>query len=579
MSADDKKDLQEQQDSVVTIDFEQVEEVSRAFFQESQEILEGLDQIIMKLEDDPSNADHINMLFRKVHTLKGSVGAVPGGQLFGSLAHEFEALLTQIKRESRKVTKGCIDLFLNSSRLLSLLAEALREKREVYPEELSEAIELITEYGSFQFTDIPGGASEKKRAVSKVHRESDVAEEGVWLSIKQFNDMQKLSGELLVIKNFFQMMNQTVNFRTEPELFERRQSSFSQSLAKISEQFQNHIQAIRKEKAEESFQGLQVLVRQASTELNKTVQLHTSGLDMWIDKALGRDLYESSVHLVRNSIDHGIEDQFERTVEGKPSMGQIYLDIKEINGVIHLEFRDDGKGLDRERILARAVKNGLVRENEVSSLTDQDVFQFIFEAGFSTKDKITTISGRGVGMDVVMTTVEKYGGHIQIESQPGKGSCFKLIVPIPQNVMVESSLLCTWRNLQVAVPLTAVAHISSCEEMQVTHVDHLRYCQFNGMTVPLMTYQEMKDLRVDSSSFDADRSSAIFIKSKQATVALLVDRIESQTDLVIKPFGKIIGQMKGFKGISILADERVAYVIEPEELMSLMVIPSMVEAA
>lgn len=577
MSGEDKKDLGTQLDEVVMIDFEQVEQVSRAFFEESQEILQDLDQLILKLEDQPDDKDQLNILFRKVHTLKGSVGAVPGGQLFGSLAHEFEALLNRIKRENRKVTKGCIDLFLNSSRMLSLLATALREKREVFPEELSEAIELISHYGAFEFLDEGVHEIAPKKKIKAV--KGEVVDEGVWLSSKQFDEIMKLSGELLVIKNFFQMMNQTVNFRVEPEVFERRQSSFSQSLTKISEQFQNHVQTIRKETAEESFQGLSVLVRQASTELNKTVQLHMTGLDLQIDKTLGRDLNESLVHLVRNSIDHGIEDQFERTVAGKPSIGQLYLDIKENNGVIHLEFRDDGKGLDRERILARAVQNGLVRESEVSSLSDQDIFEFIFEAGFSTKDKITTISGRGVGMDVVKSTVEKYGGQIQIESTPHQGSCFRLLVPIPQNIMVESSLLCTWRHLQLAVPLTSVAHISSCEEMQITHVDKLRFCQFHGLTVPLLNYDEIRNLTKDDQAFDPHKSSAVFIKTKHMTLALLVDRIEAQTDLVIKPFGSIIGTMPGFKGISILADEKVTYVIDPEQMAALMTPPSVLKEA
>lgn len=549
---------------VVMIDFDQIEQVSQAFFVESQEILAELPKLILKLEDNPEDDEQINVLFRKVHTLKGSVGAVPGGQLFGSLAHEFEALLNKIKREHHHVNADCLQLFFNSSRLLTLLAEALREKRELYPEELSEAIELITKYGAFKFENVSVTGKKKKATKAIVTESSD---DGVWLSMKQFNEIVRLSGELLVTKNFFQMMSQTVNFRTEADLFERRRSSFQQTLNKITEQFQGHIQAIRKEKVEDCFQGLNVLIRQASTELNKTVQLQSTGMDMWIDKTLGQDLYESLVHLVRNSIDHGIEDQFERTVEGKPSMGQLFLDIRESNGSICLDFKDDGKGLDRERILQRAIKNGLVTEEESPTLTDQQVFEFIFESGFSTKDKVTTISGRGMGMDVVMTTVEKYGGHIRIESEPGKGSSFYLVVPIPQNIMVESSLLCRWQNFQFAVPLTSVGHISSCDGLQITELDRFRFCQFHGQTVPLMNYSEMVHQKTEP--FDPQNSSAIFIKRGDAHFALLVDRIESQTDLVVKPFGKIVGSLKGFKGISILADEQVTYVIEPDEMSDL----------
>lgn len=568
--SDEKKSLEnsQQEDAVIMIDFEQVEEVSRVFFEESKEILEDLDGLILKIENDPANADLINLLFRKIHTIKGSVGAVPGGQLLGSLAHECEALLTRIKRESRTVTKECIDLFLKSSRLLKVLAESLRDKREVYPEELSEAIELISAYGTFNFAET---SSVVNTSLKKDQAKGNTEENGVWLSVSQMNEFLRISGELLVLKNFFHMMNQTVNFREQPELFERRQTDFSQNLAKISDQFQKQVQIVRKEKASESFQGLHVLVRQASTELNKNVQLDIAGGDQLIDKGLGQDLYEALVHLVRNSIDHGIEDQFERALQGKSPIGSLHLDIAEKNNTVYISFNDDGKGLDKEKILQRAVRLSLVGEDEAQKLTDEEIYRFIFHAGFSTKEKVTTISGRGVGMDIVLATVEKYLGKIIIENTEGRGACFRMEIPIPQHIMVESALLCTWKDFQLAVPLTSVAHIGSCDELQITTVDHLRYCQFNGLTVPLMDYQEILQLQISQSEETVRKSSAVFIKIKDTALALLVDKIEAQTDLVVKSFGKIIGNQKGFKGVSILADEKVTYILDPEKMLSLLI--------
>ncbi|MFM6926902.1 MAG: chemotaxis protein CheA [Bdellovibrio sp.] len=566
--SEDSNNSDQQIDLSGLIDFEQVEQVSRVFFEESAEILANLDKLILHLEEAPNDMEQINVIFRKVHTLKGSVGAVPGGQLLGSLAHEFEALLNRIKRENHPVTKDCIDLFLNSSRLLRLLAEALREKRELYPEELSEAIELITRYGSFNFNDSPAVRRPAHLSHKAVVRSGD--EDGVWLSMKQLNEMLRLSGELLVLKNFFSMMNQTVNFRMQPELFERRQNDFTQNLTKISDQFQSQIQSVRKEKAQDSFQGLPVLVRQAATELNKSVNLEMVGMDIFIDKSVAKDIYEALVHLVRNSIDHGIEDQFERTVEGKSSSGQLFFEVSDKNGVIHATFKDDGKGLDKDRILKRAIKNGLVSADEATRLNDDQIYRFIFEAGFSTKDKVTTISGRGVGMDVVLSLVEKYEGTISIQTELGKGTTFHLTLPAPSHIMVESALLAVWGDFQLAIPLTSVAHISSCDHLQITTVNHLRFCQFDGLTVPLMNYHEILNMSVSASTETVKSSSTIFIKSKDTMLALVVDRVEAQTDLVVKSFGRIIGEQRGFKGVSILADEKVTYILDPEALMALM---------
>ncbi|KYG67197.1 histidine kinase [Bdellovibrio bacteriovorus] len=562
-----KSELENAFEDSAFIDFEQVEEVSRVFYEESKEVLEDLDTLILKLESNPTDSELINVLFRKVHTLKGSVGAVPGGQLLGSVAHEFEALLNRIKRDSLPVTTDCVDIFLKSSRILKVLAESLRDKREVFPEELSEAIELITRYGGFTFdaSHVP-----TQRLVRPPPTSSEPNEEqGMWLSAAQMNEFLRISGELLVLKNFFQMMNQTVNFRVEPELFERRQTDFSQNLNKLCDQFQQQVQTVRKEKADDSFQGLHVLVRQASTELNKNVQLEVVGGEMLIDKGLGQDIYDALVHVARNSIDHGIEDQFERALAGKSSIGKLTLEISESNNVIHLFFGDDGKGLDKERILQKAIKSALVTQEESLKLTEEQIYNFIFEAGFSTKDKVTTMSGRGVGMDVVHNMVKRYNGKIRVENKIGEGAGFRMEIPVPQHIMVETALLCSWNGHRLAVPLASVAHITSCSGLQLNTVNHLRFTQFSGMTVPLMSYAEALNNKTDVPETQIRQSSALFIRVKDAVVGLVVDRIEAQTDLVVKGFGDIMQGQKGFKGISILADEKVTYVLEPEEFAAM----------
>lgn len=580
--SENKKDFENtHNDDVVFIDFAQVEEVSRVFFEEAKEILEELDAHILRLEQSPADRDQINLLFRKVHTIKGSVGAVPGGQLLGSLAHEFEALLGRLKRESRPADKTCIDLFLQSSRMLRVLSGGLRDKRDLYPEELSETIELITHYGSFQFSDEPSGTALVFDPTTALQSQSSSASEdaGVWLSVPQLNEFLRLSGELLVLKNFYQMMNQTVNFRLDPDLFERRQTDFSQSLGKIVDQFHGQVQSVRKETVGEALQGLHVLTRQASTELNKNVKIEIRGEDLLIDKALGKDIYEALVHIVRNSIDHGIEDQFERTVQGKTPNGTLSLEIFEKNNSIHLVFEDDGKGLDKDRILQKALSSGLVTVTDSQALSDSEIYGFIFKPGFSTKDKVTTMSGRGVGMDVVHMMIQKYQGRIAIENRPGQGACFKMEIPIPQFVMVESALLSSWQDYQFAFPITAVVHISSCHELQFNQLEHLRFCQFAGKTVPVVSYSEIILGKIETPIEEVRRMSTIFIKSKNSLFALLVHRIEAQTDLVVKKFGSFLKDQRGFKGISILADGRACYIVDPDNMVELLSLNEKTKAA
>lgn len=548
-----------------SIDFEQVEQVSRVFFEESKEILGDLDNMILRLENEPGDMEHLNILFRKVHTIKGSVGAVPGGQLMGSLAHEFEALLLSLKHGHYPANKECIDLFLKSSRILKVLSIALKEKRELYPEELSEAIEIIACYGSFKIFQ----SSDTQQLTSATQNPVELVEEGVWISKKQFDRFVDLAGELLVMKNFFQMVQQTVNFRLQPDLYERRQNDFAQNLSKICDQFQNQVQAVRKEKVYDSFGELAVLARQTSAELNKNVQLEILGGDLLIDKVLGKDLNQALVHIVRNSIDHGIEDQLERAIQGKPPAGSLILEVEEKNSRLQVTYKDDGKGLDSNKILQKVLESGIVSQETASKLTDDEIYRFIFNVGFSTKEKVTTMSGRGVGMDVVNAVIEKYHGSISIENAPGHGVCFRMELPIPQNIMVESVLLCSWKEFKFAIPLSSVVHISSCNELQFTTVNQLRYCQFNGFTVSLLNYQEMLNLKTLTDEKSVGMSAAIFIKAHDSVFALMVDKVEAKTDLVVKPFGKIIDRQSGSKGVSILADENIAYILDPEKMMAL----------
>lgn len=559
------------------IDDSAIEAVSKAFFEEAKGIFEKLEEEVLKLQSNPGDEDLINLLFRKIHTLKGSVGAVPGGQLIGSLSHEFEALLNRIKREHHVVTGECVDLFLKSSRLLKVLVNGLREKRQIYPEELSETIEIITKFGAFQFDG--NAAPAAKQVVHKHVATVNDEDQGVWLNMKQLNEILRVSGELLVLKNFFGAMSQAVDFRTQPELFERRHNEFAQNLAKISDQLQYQIQGVRKETADQIFHGVPILVRAAATELDKSVEYISKGMDLLIDKALAQDLNDMVVHLARNSIDHGIEDQFERAVQGKSSIGKVTLEVSEKNGIIHLIFADDGAGLNKERILKKAISSGLTTDEEIPTLSDDHIYKFIFNPGFSTKEKVTTMSGRGVGMDVVETTVKKYGGKINITTEVGQGSTFHLEIPIPQNIMFESTLICSWNTFHFAIPLMSVSRIISGSQLQLTTVNQYRYCQFNGMTTPLLNYQEMLTGELNPDEGLVARSSVVFINFKSTVIGLLVDHIDGQADLVVKNFGKIMGGLRGFKGISILADENVTYIVDPEMLLSMIVSEQVAEAA
>lgn len=565
----DSEDSKSPQIIELDFDFNEVQVVSEAFFKESEEILSDLDEHILRLEAHPHDEILLQGLFRKVHTLKGSVGAVPGGQLLGSLSHEFETLLDRLRKQKMIPNKECIEIFLHSSRILKILAENLRTHREIYPEELSEAIELIARYGTLQLASLTDAAPPERNAPADPETEPLRNKDGIWLSKEQMASLMQLSSDFIILKNSVQTMTDSKENMTVQKLQER-QRTLSQSLNTLSDQFQGILDKAQKLPLKEAFSGLFPLVRQAAYELKKEVRFEDTGFDLEVDKVLAQDMYKALMHMVRNSLDHGIEQPEIRTEAGKPQQGVLRISVEEKSSVIHCVVKDDGRGLDKERILQRALEKGLTNALEVSQMSEDKIFSFIFHPGFSTKEKITTMSGRGVGMDVVHNIVTKYGGHIEVKSKVGEGSEIHLHIPVPKKLLVERCLLAHWGEFSYAFPLSEVSHISSCDELQITDVDHLRFCQFENRTVPLMTFDEIYQFKNLTAIEKVKKMSVVFLRVQDFYLGVLVDKIDHQTDLVIKSFGDLIKKTPGFKGNSVLTDEEIAYVVDSAELQTLL---------
>lgn len=565
----DIEDKKSQQIIELDFDFNEAQVVSDAFFKESAELLVNLDEDILRLESFPHDEILLQGLFRKVHTLKGSVGAVPGGQLLGSLAHEFETLLDRLRKQKVLPTRECIEIFLHSSRMLKILAENLRTHREIYPEELSEVIELITRYGSFQLT-----ASENNAGAEKVFGEREsfdrgaVPKDGLWLSKEQMSDLMQVSSDFILLKNSMQQLSGMVDI-LNPQKLQEKQVTITHAFSRLSDQLQNLLDKAQKTPLKEALSSLVPLIRQTTYELKKEVHFLDHGFELEVDKGLAQDLSQALMHMVRNSLDHGIENLEQRLAAGKNPQGQLSIRFEEKAAVIHCRIQDDGQGMNRERILQRALEKGLTNALEASQMSEEKIFTFIFHPGFSTSEKVTTISGRGVGMDVVQNIVTKYGGQIELKSVAGEGTVIHLQIPVPRKLMVERCLLASWQDHVLAFPLSEVLHIGTCDGQQLTEVDHLRFCQFAGQTIPLLSMEELYGLELLIPREQVQTMTAVLVKAQEFQMALLVDRIQYQVDLVIKPFGRLVGGMPGFKGNSILTDDVIAYVVDASSLQDL----------
>lgn len=274
--------------------------------------------------------------------------------------------------------------------------------------------------------------------------------------------------------------------------------------------------------------------------------------------------------MLRNAIDHGIESPEIRVERNKPPQGTIKIQAREEKGMIFVTIADDGGGINKEKVLNKAIANGLLDEAKRNVITEDEIYDLLFQPGFSTAEKVTEISGRGVGMDVVKSEITEIGGKIKIRSELGVGTTFNIEIPIPKTVLVEQTVLVKAGLIYLAVPLPSIAFLSSVSNLEVSLIGRQRTIQFQNRTIILRTFQELVSGRVDDNkSTSFDDYSVVVLQHKTRYVGLLVNGIHDQLEAVIRPFDKISNNFPGFKGTTVLGDDSIAYVVDPDELVSL----------
>lgn len=570
-------------------ELKEMREIKAIFLEEARDLYGDLDNDILRLEERPLEKAVVDSLFRRVHSVKGGSGSISGAQDLASLSHEFENVLALIRKDALEPTADHIDLFLAAADLSRKLFDGIETEQPI-PTEIVTALEDIksrlkgaqtgealsptpaaaSPKESSASTVGQASAGEKRQATASAHSATE-KDEGILVANERLDDFMRISGELIVIKNTFdQVVSHDESFHDLGQL-RRRLGDLMVNLNKMTDELQTQIVTVRRIPLEKAFSKLPRLVRQTAQSTSKKVALETVGLELGVDKNLSKSLSQCLTHMVRNSIDHGVETPEERILQGKPETGTIKITATEGQGLIRVVISDDGKGINRDKVLQKAIAAKLVDPASVDRLTDGEIFSYIFEPGFSTADKVTDVSGRGVGMDAVKTAIESHGGRILIESKLGVGSTFHLEIPVPRAVMIEKTVLASDGDKHFAIPLDGINRIVSCDELEFFEVDGLRRCMLDDKTVVTGSYNEFFSQKFDHSISlkDLKGRSCIFLKAKNKSIGLVVDKIEGQLEAVVKPFDPITGELPGLKGTSMFGSDRVAYVVAAENFLQM----------
>jgi two-component system chemotaxis sensor kinase CheA len=579
----------------------ETEEISELFAEEASSLFEGLENQILRLEESPLDRSVVDVLFRNVHSVKGGAAAIPGCQSIAMVGHAFESCLSLIKNGNFLPKVQDMEVFLATSDLCQRLIRLVHDKQKEGPEIHEQVQQCILnleaikaketgqilkdshigiEYNSGLESANPMTNSSEGNSTNpnfsglpsgNTQPTSNSENEGVWVSNEKLDAFMKLSGEMIVLKNYFQVLGQETELRQLSSRISTKLTDFSYSLNKITDNLQDKIMSVRKVTLERALSKLPRIFRQVTKELNKKVILETEGFELGVDRTIANVLSTCMTHMLRNAIDHGIENLEIRKEQGKPNEGKIKIVAKEQKGMIFVTISDDGGGIDRNRVIKKAVEKNLIEEYKQTSLTDEEAFDLLFLPGFSTAEKVTEISGRGVGMDVVKSEILNIKGKVRIESVLGQGTRFNIEIPVPKTVIVEQTVLVKSGETLLAVPLSAIAQLTSTKTLITTHVGQEKTCQFQGRTVSLKRFGALVQSVGGACSGDLnfEDTALVILQHKNEYLGLLVDSIHDQLEAVIRPFDKITNTLPGFKGTTVLGDDSIAYVVAPDEFVNL----------
>ncbi len=598
------------------LEMDEMREIIDDFLLEADELVEGLDNAFVKLEGSPGDLDLLNEIFRAVHTIKGTSSFL-GFEQVTTLSHKMEDILNKLRKTELSVTAEIMDVLLQGLDLLKALLEKVRQQSDetipiddilarlaaaesgaesdepapepeqqvdesaiagdLPPDEparsVNSAPETATDPGPAKdhapAPDSAGQASSSapdKQASANTQQPTGgkgparkSGEQTIRVGVDRLDSLMNMMGELVLGRNALVQSLGNLNQQNEGDYTLEGLNSATKSINFITTELQMAVMSMRMLPVGKVFSRFPRQVRDLARETGKKIDLHISGESTELDKSVIEEIGDPLMHIVRNSCDHGLELPEERVASGKPEVGNVWLQAAQEGSNIVITIRDDGRGFDVDAIRDKAVEKGLASRGEVDRMPDADIFRFIFQAGFSTAKKVTDISGRGVGMDVVRTNIEKLNGIIELDSTKGQGSTVSIKLPltlaIVQGLLVESD------DEVFILPLASVQETVKIEQARMYHVNQRPVFRLRNEIIPIVNLGHV--LGRSPQGFQIDRKPYIVVVGlAEKKLGLAIDHFLGQEEVVIKALGDYLGSTEGIAGATILGDGRIRLIVD-----------------
>jgi two-component system chemotaxis sensor kinase CheA len=410
------------------------------------------------------------------------------------------------------------------------------------------------------------GAEARGKSQQELNQMKAAAVKTVRVDVERLDHLMNLVGELVIGKTRLLQIGSDLADNYRLGEISGTLNEVTAHIGQITNELQEEVMRARMLPIEQVFNKFPRLVRDLARNMNKQIEFVVEGKETEIDRSVLEEIGDPLIHIIRNAIDHGVETPEERKKAGKSPQGNVYLGARHEENHIVVEVSDDGKGMDAQRLKDKAIERGYLTPEAAEKMSDRDAFDLIFYSGFSTAEKLTEVSGRGVGMDVVRNNIKKINGTVEIDSEPGKGSKFIIKLPLTL-VIVDALIVVVGKNLY-AIPLATVKEVLQLNQVDIKKVAKMETLLLRGSVLPLLKLNELFGRSGYSEDEKKDGLHVVVVGYGENKVGLVVDHLVSKMEIMIKALGDYLGDVDGVSGATILGDGRVALVVDPISLIA-----------
>ncbi len=587
--------------SSTDLEMDEMQEIIGDFLIEADELIESLDNDFVKLESSPGDLDLLNEIFRAVHTIKGTSSFL-GFELVTTLSHKMEDILNKLRKSEMIVTPEIMDILLEGLDVLKVLLNNVRNKVVEQPnlDDILARLQAVESGGgeTSDLSEAPGADSddgEPAPADTVESTESDAAagesalpvpdqanvsaasstggsqvksaaDQTIRVDVNRLDALMNMTGELVLSRNSLMQSVTRLNVDHEGDWELDALRAAGKSVNFITSELQTAVMKMRMLPIGKVFSRFPRQVRDLARDSGKQIELKMSGESTELDKSVIEEIGDPLMHIIRNSCDHGLELPDERVARGKPPTGTVKLEASQEGSNIVIKVHDDGRGFPAELIRGKAVERGLATREGIDRMSEREIFRFVFEPGFSTAKVVTDISGRGVGMDVVRTNIEKLNGMIELDSRKDTGST--IMIKLPLTLAIIQGLLVECDEEVFILPLSSVYEGVKTEQSDIGYINQHPVLRLRDEIIPLINLVE--GLKSGTGAFAMSKKSYILVVGlAEKKLGVMVDRFLGEEEVVIKSMGDYLGSTDGIAGATILGDGRIRLIVDLMGLFSL----------